>query len=57
MIDWLKKQSNDVKFFISGIALLGQAVILYLLLPEPLSAFIAFPVALVGGYFAYREFK
>lgn len=56
MLTWLKTQSKEVKFFLCGIVLLGQAVTLSLLLPEPLSAYIAFPIAVIGGVFAYRNF-
>ena len=57
MITWLSRLPNEAKFFLCGMVLLGQAVGFSLLHPEPFGALIAFPIAVVGGYFAYRNFK
>lgn len=57
MLTWLKAQSNEVKFFVCGVVFVGQAGALSLLLPEPLSAYIAFPIAVIGVVFAYRNFQ
>lgn len=53
----IKGFSNDAKFIIGLFALIAQAVFLYLFLPEPLSAYIAFPIAVVFGFYISRNFR
>lgn len=55
MLSWVKSLSNDGKFTVGALCLLAQAVVFFLLLPEPLSAYIAFPIAIAGFFFPLSE--